>query len=215
MEVPVGTIVAFAGAHTDLPAGWLICDGTAIPVQWTALTTLIGANTPNLVTRFLKGAATKPGTLTGGANTIAVSHMPAHDHGAATGYDGSHTHTMNFTSGNENADHVHVGVTSSDGAHAHAVNFTNLSNKITTGSSTGVVYSANADVTSTSANHTHTVLVGGQVDGNLNRQYHQHNISGTTATGSPNTHTHAITSQGGGSVFEPLHYIVIYIIKAG
>lgn len=63
--LPVGTILAFSGA-IPLPTGWHVCDGAA--------------GTPNLVGRFLRGAAAAGGT--GGSDT--QSHGINHDHAAFT-----------------------------------------------------------------------------------------------------------------------------------
>lgn len=50
---PVGTVLS--GAWTAAPNGYLACDGTAIDVQYTALIALVGANTPDLRGRFVRG----------------------------------------------------------------------------------------------------------------------------------------------------------------
>jgi microcystin-dependent protein len=55
--VPTGTIMAYVG--TTAPAGWLLCDGAAIPdnVYHAQLRTLLGsANVPDLRGMFLRGA---------------------------------------------------------------------------------------------------------------------------------------------------------------
>jgi microcystin-dependent protein len=53
--VPVGSIVAFAGAAA--PRGWLMCDGNAIPTgaQYDLLRKLMGNTTPDLRGYFLRG----------------------------------------------------------------------------------------------------------------------------------------------------------------
>ncbi len=53
---PPGAIVAYWG--TSAPAGWLICNGTAIPAgaEYDALRGLIGGNVPDLRGMFLRGA---------------------------------------------------------------------------------------------------------------------------------------------------------------
>lgn len=51
--VPTGAIMPFY--RPTAPDGWLICDGSAISTQYTALTALVGANTPNLRGMFIRG----------------------------------------------------------------------------------------------------------------------------------------------------------------
>ena len=51
--VPTGSIMAYYG--NTAPAGYLMCDGSAIDAQYTDLIALVGANTPDLRGRFLRG----------------------------------------------------------------------------------------------------------------------------------------------------------------
>ncbi len=51
---PVGGIMAFGGAIA--PTGWLFCDGSTISSQYTDLIEIVGANTPDLRSRFVVGA---------------------------------------------------------------------------------------------------------------------------------------------------------------
>lgn len=54
--MPTGAILPYAGAAA--PNGYLLCDGAAIPAEFTALIALVGANTPDLRGRFLRGWST-------------------------------------------------------------------------------------------------------------------------------------------------------------
>lgn len=57
------------------PDGWLECNGAPIPVEHTALILLLGANTPNLSDRFLRGSSGGRAPLsTQGENVGAHSH---------------------------------------------------------------------------------------------------------------------------------------------
>lgn len=92
---PVGVIWAYYGATA--PVGWLLCDGAAIPAQYVALITLVGANTPNLKGKVVVGvdaAQTEFDVLgeTGGAktHTLTATEMPVHTH-----VQNSHLHDMN------------------------------------------------------------------------------------------------------------------------
>lgn len=116
--VPVGSITAYWG--TTAPSGWLLCDGAAIPAQYTALIALVGANTPNLKGRVIVGYNAAEAEFdalgeTGGAKTVALSgaETGAHSHGL-------NAHTHGGTTGNDSPDHVHSSArVRNTGAHAH------------------------------------------------------------------------------------------------
>ena len=78
-----GLIVMWAGRLADIPAGWLLCDGTS--------------GTPDLRNRFVVGVGTDedPGR-TGGQNhvTLTESELPAHTHTGVTDIDGLHEHPL-------------------------------------------------------------------------------------------------------------------------
>lgn len=81
-ELPVGTVVMWAGALADIPAGWALCDGNNATLDFTA--------------RFIKGpssAADSPGA-TGGADSFSLStaQLPSHRHTGSTGSAGEHRH---------------------------------------------------------------------------------------------------------------------------
>jgi len=86
-----GMVVCWAGTNANIPAGWLLCDGSSIATAsyvnlFAALGYVYGGaganfNLPDLVTRFPKGSATQTAT-TGGNNaiTLSESQMPDHTH---------------------------------------------------------------------------------------------------------------------------------------
>ncbi|MDY6941722.1 MAG: phage tail protein [Pseudomonadota bacterium] len=53
LAVPVGTVVAFFG--DEIPFGWLLCDGRALPPGYSELQALVGENLPDLRGMFLRG----------------------------------------------------------------------------------------------------------------------------------------------------------------
>jgi hypothetical protein len=86
---PVGTVLPYAGT-APLPANWAVCDGTL--------------GTPNLVGRFVKGAAAgaQHGQVGGAATrTLRAEHLARHAHGdtdeplgqVATSQSAAHSHT--------------------------------------------------------------------------------------------------------------------------
>lgn len=99
-----GTISAFGG--TDIPVGWLLCDGAAINrAAFNILFSVIGTtwgpgdnsttfNIPDLQDRFLVGAGlVKPLGHTGGASSLSITtaNLPAHSH---TITDPGHIHSI-------------------------------------------------------------------------------------------------------------------------
>ena len=116
--VPTGAIMPFVGGDSDVPEGWLLCDGSAIPTDdYTAdLRGLIGANTPNLNGVFLRGAGSQTiptlgsngnsnfGTNGkeyngGNVNTFHIDRLKSHQHhiNMLTGSPGDDQNTANWT----------------------------------------------------------------------------------------------------------------------
>ncbi len=92
--VPTGSIVPFIG--TDVPYGWALCDGSALPSTATELIAMVGANAPNLQGMFLRGVGTNTmtpvtTTLKGVQDDEFKRHL--HNDGTyATDTTGDHTH---------------------------------------------------------------------------------------------------------------------------
>jgi microcystin-dependent protein len=146
--VPTGTIMAYVG--TTAPAGWLLCDGAAIPdnVYHAQLRTLLGsANVPDLRGMFLRGAGsgnlsntngvTRPGP---NAKQVQIDAYQQHLHGISltTSENGGHNHNQ--------GDYNILLRNSGSGT---ATQFDNSSNEPTISSDFGRLQSAGS--------HTHTV----------------------------------------------------------
>lgn len=126
MEVPVGTIVATVLSPNSLPAGWLPCDGSSIPGQYSQLITTLGSDvTPNLIGRGLLGAGDLTAATTSqtdGRNpkfnsmgsalqitdtggecevVISVESMPRHNHTINGGNFGLHKQSFEGDSGTD------------------------------------------------------------------------------------------------------------------
>lgn len=102
--IPVGVVVAY-GAFSDLPTGWLWCDGSSFSATtYPQLAALLGGTTlPNAEGRVVAGYGAVVGFngmfMTGGAytHTLTDAEMPAHNHESELGFgnttlDGDHTH---------------------------------------------------------------------------------------------------------------------------
>ncbi len=80
IEISTGTIGIWSGLISDIPRGWILCDGTQ--------------GTPDLRSKFTKcvpDAITDPG-LTGGEDThvLTIAELPVHSHGIT---DPTHLHS--------------------------------------------------------------------------------------------------------------------------
>ena len=140
-EPPTGSVTAYAGS--DVPAGWLLCDGTtkirsAQPALFAKIGTTFGPgdgsttfHLPNLLDKFILGAVagdtTKDLGSTGGSHsvTLSIANLPVHAHTMAhTHSTPAHAHTIdhghaNSTSSGESNSHDHSGTTDAAGTHYH------------------------------------------------------------------------------------------------
>lgn len=104
-DVPVGALQMYVGATTDIPSGWLLCDGSAVSrTTYDALYNVIDEkygvgdgsttfNLPDFVTSnsFPRAATNDAGRGTTGGestHTLTESEMPSHTH-----TQNSHTHS--------------------------------------------------------------------------------------------------------------------------
>lgn len=88
--IPSGTITIWSGSISNIPAGWVLCDGNN--------------GTPNLQDKFVVGAGTAYAVgATGGADSVALAtgEMPSHDHGD-TNSAGGHSHPYDATTVTDN-----------------------------------------------------------------------------------------------------------------
>lgn len=77
-------IMLWSGTLTDIPAGWVLCDGNN--------------GTPDFRSKFMRGNSSM-GTSVGaggGTNsqTLSESNLPSHTHGGSTSGAGSHSHSF-------------------------------------------------------------------------------------------------------------------------
>ena len=129
---PAGVIQQYAGSSA--PAGYLLCDGSAVSrTTYTGLFTVLGTtygsgdgsttfNLPNLKGRIPVGydaAQTDFNTLgkTGGVTSVTLteSQIPSHSHTGTTNNGGSHTHTHNATGGAGSAGNPTFGLVTANG----------------------------------------------------------------------------------------------------
>lgn len=116
--IPSGVITMWSGSTSDIPDGWVLCDGSG--------------ETPDLRDRFVVGAGGQYASGdTGGADEVqlSTSEMPSHDHGGQTTTDGSHTHNITTWNPDYRDDGVGeggyengpTGSTDAAGSHSHSI----------------------------------------------------------------------------------------------
>jgi Phage Tail Collar Domain len=200
------------------PTGWLICDGSAIPGQYTALIALIGANLPDLRQRFPVGVGVggaSPTLATSGGDWSHQHNQTGHAHSmSATG--SGHTHVVPNVTSTGGHNHT-IADTGSSGAHAHDNSAT-----AATGGTGGQAYGG------TTTQHRHVVPSAGSAhthpipDASTTQSGHNHTISDATTTGSGHDHggetgtgtATSVPSNGPTSASNPPWLAVNFIIKA-
>lgn len=135
LPIPQGTIWGWSGLLVNIPVDFALCDGTGV--------------TPNLVARFIKGAAAgvDPG-LVGGSDT----------HGHTCTAAGTHTHTLSART------HQHTTNAAGDHAHDYSTNKGAGASTVGRHNTTG----SHSHTTALDAGHTHTLATPGD---------HQHVIN--------------------------------------
>ena len=129
-SIPSGIITMWSGSSSNIPSGWLLCNGSN--------------GTPDLRDRFIVGAGNSYGVgNTGGSASVTLSteQMPSHSHGNSFTIDlsnlscssaGAHTHKLyglGNSGGTIGGTHTQyrysnqsvTETTSSDGAHTHTI----------------------------------------------------------------------------------------------
>ncbi len=121
---PTGSITAFVGDSDEIPEGWLLCNGDAIPnnAYHQRLRDLVGANTPDLRGVFLRATGTYDGNHTGPTlGEFQSDEFKEHNHSVGTLSTltaGSHIHPIradgNPTGNSDNDGHSVVGTPNAD-----------------------------------------------------------------------------------------------------
>lgn len=184
--VPIGTVVAFAGQV--VPDGWLLCDGSIIPTNFSELRAEIGLRTPDLRDRFIKGGAITDDMFTKNPYKTGVPTIPFT--GTASGQ------TANSPS------HSHSGTTNTTGNHNHS-----RGTYYWKGAGSGAEFFRGKYNGNSSTTNDNNIL---NYDGN-----HSHSLN--INSGGIHTHNLTINATiggGGDSVTEPENIVLMYIIRA-
>ena len=206
---PVGLIAMWSGSSASIPAGWALCDGTN--------------GTPNLIDKFVMGAASSGQTGGDNQKTLTIANMPAHDHAAGT-IGANHTHSFS----NINASHNHDAGNLSVSSHTHGLSNTNhrhsfelskfdyFLGSINTGldfyspqsSSSKDTVRTDFQTTGTRTDSEAPSVTGTTENANLT-------LSGSTST--PSGFSGTTASRGGGNSFDnrPAYYAIAFIMFKG
>ena len=171
---PVGSLVAFAGAAA--PAGWLLCDGGAIPGTYTQLIAIVGDNTPNLKGKFLGGAGGNDLTL--GSTYNDATRKPRNgSFSMSADAVGNHSHSFSGS-----------GTTGSNGSHSHKMGVTG---KTSGDKSSGRFYpdTSGPSTTSSAGDHSHSFSVSGSTGSGGG---HGHTVSSSNWDSYTRPHTYAV-----------------------
>lgn len=98
-------VSAQAADHADGSGMWLLCDGTAVPSQWTNLIATVGANRPDARGRALVmlGTNASVNALLANEGAAVANRRPHHRHSHSLAISGgSHTHNITYVNGGTN-----------------------------------------------------------------------------------------------------------------
>ena len=186
-----GMVTSWAGAHNNVPTGWLLCDGSAVSrTTYADLFAIIGTshgagngtttfNLPDYLTYWLVGA---PSSL---ATAPDPSGLPASwVSTTGTSFYGSFSHSTN------GAHSSHATSMTTAGGHNHTASHTHVVTAATSGSTTEGTHDVSGVFSAAGAAHTHSVTSGGPST--------TANIGEAGSSVSTPTHTHVISLASGG-----------------
>jgi hypothetical protein len=185
--LPPGIILMWSGAVTNIPYGWVLCDGRTT-VQGTVGGTATGVTVPDLSGRFIVGV----GARTGG-KTYALGNSGGSENAVIV----QHSHTIDLTSGTQSAKHTHEGTTNIAGEHVHSMNFYATGFVRNTGAAGFTDPFANYVNMDPAGDHSHTVTT------EEDQTTHTHDVDGSTAS----------EGESGLDKNLPPYYALCYIIK--
>ena len=205
--IPPGVIVMWSGSTSNVPSGWVLCDGTTYNTDGSAV------NVPDLRGMFIVGSGGDYTTGdTGGQEsvTLSVNELPSHSHTVDSHQHniGSHTHNV----GNHSHNVSGSGSSSTVGAGGHTHTYdaygdggSNWRPGITFEAGGGVSYN-----TGSVGDHSHNFSVSISGSTNDTGPGQTGNASGASGDASPGTN-----SIGGsvGHENRPPYYALAYIYK--
>ena len=220
--VPTGTVLMWGGSVSDVPTGFLLCNGASLSrTQYSALFSAIGTihgstsptnfSIPDLRDRFIAGAGSNYNvTDSGGSDTVALTEaqLASHDHGMQVEAT-THSHTTSGgTTSEESASHEHPFTTNGGGGHGHVIDV-----EASGGHNHGGETGDNGRHSHSYERNTGETQAGNGDDGSVNRSEntseepnHRHNINSepdhshpANAVAEPNHSHDGTTDSGAGS----------------
>lgn len=91
-SLPIGSVIAFARDVTNLPSGWVLCDGRKITESGSIYN---GYYVPDLRSHFIRGKGSSETILTEGGSNSHSHSIPSHNHEVG---DHTHSFTTNYSS---------------------------------------------------------------------------------------------------------------------
>jgi hypothetical protein len=204
--VPAGCIMMWPGPANTVPAGWLLCNGQST-TGYPALAAVVGANVPDMQSRYPMGAGTN--------RTVKATEGNPTETDRALRFNHSHGHatTISATDGNHYHDASGL-VVAGAGAHGHNLDMAATDLNVTMQSNTATTPSGSNRVSALSGatlgNHSHAGSTA-----NTGGSGHAHSVGGNTNWGGTHSHT-ASTGTGaliGGTIEHPfmaLNFIIKY-----
>lgn len=214
--VPSGGIIMWSGSESNIPDGWLLCDGR--PRTATE-------DTPNLSGRFIVGIGSNGessyslGDDDGeDFHQLTVNEMPSHNHGGSTGNDGGHHHIYRdrfYIEHDDQSDMQRDPQEYTDGWNRDfVVDLDGSSWAANNGGGEGGVGSEGTDRDNDAYLYTYDKTISkssisSSSTENFRNGQTMNNVNDNSA------HTHSISSQGSGAAFEnrPKYYALCFIMK--
>lgn len=121
-SLPVGSVVAFARDATQVPTGWVLCDGRTIS---DASSIYNGYKVPDLSSHFIRGKGSNENLLSEGGSNYHSHTIPSHTHEI-----GSHTHSFTTNENRGGSWSTTINYVTLDRAIPNGDAFTNHSQKV-------------------------------------------------------------------------------------
>ena len=188
-----GMVTSWAGSHTNVPTGWILCDGSAVSrTTYADLFAVIGTNfgagdgsttfnLPNYHDYWLVGA---PSSLSTSPNPSGVPASWVVTTGTA--FYESFSHSTN------GAHSSHATSMNSAGGHSHTAGHPHTGTSAISGSATEGTHTVSGAFNSAGAAHTHSITSGPNSTSGTNR------TTGTTSAAADG-HTHVVSLASGGA----------------